>query len=187
MKYRIQYKKGGFGQPITALFESSATEEDLVREALVAASWVPDEEAEDEIDSIVDYDCPIDWTFPGNMDHWHFQLSEVLGPQNAREQVHPEIDIEKSGICLDYILHGEPKPEEVAAFFARGEFHEEYYQIAAIEKYLLTEDQRKKMFDANLTIEKMLNGRYTNINKNEELVRGIYDEWNTKLGFKCFG
>lgn len=99
------------------------------------------------------------------------------------EDVYPEIDISK--LDLDYILFGSPKKEEICAYFARGEFHVEHYLVEAIEEHLLTEEQRKTMFENKLSIEKMLNGRYGG--KEEPVVLSIEKEWNEQLGFKCFG
>jgi len=97
--------------------------------------------------------------------------------------IHPEIDIKM--IDLDHILYGEPTTQEVVAFFERGEFDSEEYQVEAIEKHLLTEEQRKLMFDHRLTIEKVLNGRYGE--QEGPIVIKIFKEWNDKLGFKLFG
>ena len=71
-------------------------------------------------------------------------------------------------------------------FFLCGQFDEEYYLVEAIEMYLLTEEQRKRMFDANLTIEKILNGRFVSSDVGN-VVQNILDEWNAKLGWKHFG
>lgn len=88
-------------------------------------------------------------------------------------------------ICLDELLTGTPTWEQVAEFWRDGEFCGEEYLVEAIEKHLQTEDQRKRMFNSKLTIEKMLNGRYTA--DVEEDVCAIFAEWNAKLGFKSFG
>jgi len=88
-------------------------------------------------------------------------------------------------IELDELLNDNPEWEEVAAFFKSGEFCDECYLVEAIEIYLLTEEQRKMIFDAKMSIEKMLNGR---TQPDQALIaHQIYDEWNEKLGFKCFG
>ena len=86
---------------------------------------------------------------------------------------------------LDELLYGDPSWEEVALFFKEGEFHEEHFSVTAIKKHLLTEEQRKKLFDLNLSIEECLNGRYTG--EQEASVHAIYKEWNEKLGFHSFG
>ena len=91
-------------------------------------------------------------------------------------------------IELDELLNGAPTWAQVVEFWKDdGEFCEEHYLIEAIEKHLLTEEQRKRMFDARLTIEKMLNGRYVGTPEVSRVVFDIYDEWNAKLGFKEFG
>jgi hypothetical protein len=89
-------------------------------------------------------------------------------------------------IDLDELLNGTPTWDQVLEFWKDdGDFCGEQYLVEAIEKHLLTEDQRKRMFDAHLSIEKMLNGRY-GISLSP-VVQAIYDEWNQKLGFKEFG
>jgi hypothetical protein len=91
-------------------------------------------------------------------------------------------------IDLDGLLNGDPTWEQVVEFWKDdGDFCGEEYLVQAIEKWLLTEDQRKRMFDARLSIEKMLNGRYVGEGKVGETVAAIYAEWNAKLGFKAFG
>jgi len=89
-------------------------------------------------------------------------------------------------IDLDELLNGTPTWEQVVEFWKDdGDFCEEQYLVAAIEKYLLTEEQRELMFKNHLTIEKMLNGRYMGLVSN--MVRDIFELWNYKLGWKEFG
>lgn len=88
-------------------------------------------------------------------------------------------------IDLDSLCFGEPTWEEVVEFWKDGEFCEEKYLVEAIELHLLTEAQRKTMYDHRLSIEKMLNGRHTG--DKEPVVHCIFGEWNTKLGFTAFG
>lgn len=91
-------------------------------------------------------------------------------------------------IDLDELLNGSPTWEQVVEFWKDdGDFCGEEYLVQAIERWLLTEDQRKRMFDSRLSIEKMLNGRYVSSGKVGEAVETIYAEWNTKLGFLAFG
>jgi len=87
-------------------------------------------------------------------------------------------------IELDELLNGSPSMEEVRYFFEEGEFFEEHYLVEAIERWLLTEDQRKRMYDNRISIEKMLNGRCT---CDSQIISEIYQEWNEKLGDKHFG
>lgn len=65
-----------------------------------------------------------------------------------------------------------------------GGFDSEEYLVAAIKRHLLTEDQRRRLYDLRLSIEDLLNGRV-------EGDQGIYDEvfdvWNAALGWKAFG
>ena len=89
-------------------------------------------------------------------------------------------------IDLDGLLFGNPRWEEVVEFWKDdGEFCEERYLVDAIKKHLRTEDQRRRMFNLDVSIEDMLNGRYTG--DKSDAVRAIFDEWNAKLGFKAFG
>jgi hypothetical protein len=91
-------------------------------------------------------------------------------------------------IDLEEALNGTPTWEQVVEFWRDdGDFCEEHYLVAAIERWLLTEEQRKAMFDHRLSIEKMLNGRYVDSLGVGMLVAGIFEEWNKKLGFKAFG
>ena len=92
----------------------------------------------------------------------------------------------KEMIDLDELLNGTPTWEQVVEFWKDdGDFCGEEYLVQAIEKHLLTEDQRKVMFHYRLSIEKMLNGRY--LSSISPVVEKIYGEWNAKLGFKSFG
>lgn len=88
-------------------------------------------------------------------------------------------------IDCEELLHGNPTWEQVVEYFKEGAWDDEVYLVEAIEKHLQTEEQRKQIFDARLSIEKMLNGRYGS-DKQEILVNKIFKEWNTKLGFKSF-
>lgn len=65
-------------------------------------------------------------------------------------------------------------------FFHYGEFPEEHYLVAAIERHLQTESQRKALFEKRLSIEKILNGRYGDADT--QLVRNIFRAWNVILG-----
>jgi len=89
-------------------------------------------------------------------------------------------------IELDELLTGTPSWEDVVEFFRIGEFHDERYTVAAIEKHLLTEEQRKKMFDLRFDIVKMLNG-YVEGEEPQKVKYDIFAEWNAKLGFHHFG
>ena len=58
--------------------------------------------------------------------------------------------------------------------------------VQAIKTHLLTEQERKKLYDANLSIEDVLNGRF------DESHSGLIEEelfpaWNEKLGYRHFG
>lgn len=88
-------------------------------------------------------------------------------------------------IDLDQLINGECTIDEVREFFQSGEFCEESYLVQAIEKHLVTEEQRKQIYDQRLSIEKMLNGRYGAVEENA--VQEICGQWNANLGFKFFG
>jgi hypothetical protein len=89
---------------------------------------------------------------------------------------------------LDALLFPATPPAwaDVVEFFRDGEFCDEPYLVQAIEKYLLTEEQRKLMFDHKLSIEKMLNGRVEG-EEAQKAEEAIYAEWNAKLGFPHCG
>ena len=57
--------------------------------------------------------------------------------------------------------------------------------VQAIRKHLLTDDQKRFLHQADLSIEDCLNGRYGE--KHEQAIaRKLYKPWNTKIGSKCF-
>jgi hypothetical protein len=89
-------------------------------------------------------------------------------------------------IDLDELLHGSPSWKQVVDFWKdpNCEWYEESYLIEAIKKFLRTEEQRRELFELDLSIEDCMNGRYTT--KQSKRVRKIYKEWNKKLGFKAF-
>ena len=89
-------------------------------------------------------------------------------------------------IDLYELLNGTPTWEQVATFFRDGEFGDEHYLVSAIEKHLQTEEQRLAIFNARISIEKMLNGRTVGEDAHKLEAR-IYDEWNRKLGHYQFG
>lgn len=65
------------------------------------------------------------------------------------------------------------------------EFDREEYLVDSIRRNLLTEEQRKVMFDHNFTIEDMLNGRIAG-DERREAAAEIFDAWNAELGQECF-
>jgi len=87
-------------------------------------------------------------------------------------------------IDLDTLLHGEPTWASVLAFWKDGECHEEQYKAAAIKKYLRTEEDRKLLYERDLSIEDCLNGRYPITQ--ERKIRKMKKAWNKKLGLKGF-
>jgi hypothetical protein len=56
---------------------------------------------------------------------------------------------------------------------------EESALVAAIRVHLLTEEQRKWLFDADLSVEDLLNGRYTDAT--EQGVLKLFKTWNEQL------
>jgi hypothetical protein len=89
-------------------------------------------------------------------------------------------------IDLDELLNGNPTWEQVVEFWRDdGDFCGEEYLVSAIEKWLMTEEQRELMFKNRLTVEKMLNGRY--YETVSPMVHDIFKLWNDKLGFDRFG
>jgi hypothetical protein len=91
----------------------------------------------------------------------------------------PQIDLEE-------LLHGNPSWDKVSEFWKDGEFHEEHYLVAAIKKHLRTDEQRKALAEADISIEDMLNGRVAN-EAAMFVIDNIFNEWNAKLGHKAFG
>ena len=92
-------------------------------------------------------------------------------------------------IDLDELLEGKPTWEQVVAFWravtdGTTEFYNEHYQVDAIKKHLRTEEQRKKMFELDVSIEEILGGRYPR--SKGRAVDAILKEWNKKLGFRAF-
>lgn len=61
---------------------------------------------------------------------------------------------------------------------------EERDTVPFIRRYLLSEEQRKRLFDLNLSVEDLLNGRYTESQEAEVL--SIFADWNKKLGYESF-
>lgn len=58
--------------------------------------------------------------------------------------------------------------------------------IGLIKKHILTEPQRQLLFEHNMSIEDMLNGRIAG-EERQAVEATIYAEWNTKLGYQAFG
>lgn len=62
---------------------------------------------------------------------------------------------------------------------------DEHHQILRIKTYLLTEEQRKWLFDANYDVADVLNGR--TLPDFESKVESMFTDWNAKLGRHVFG
>ncbi len=91
--------------------------------------------------------------------------------------------IRSEAIEIDMLLNGTPTWEQVVEWFKETS-DDEHWVVAAIKKHLLTEEQRKLMFEADISIEDLLNGR---VQIGSDLVTKIFNEWNAKLGRKQFG
>lgn len=76
-------------------------------------------------------------------------------------------------------------PQEVLDQF-KDAFDSEEYLVSAIKQYLRTEEQRKWLYDHDLSIEDCLNGRYPG-DLEEEVAEVLYKPWNEILGFREFG
>jgi hypothetical protein len=57
--------------------------------------------------------------------------------------------------------------------------------LTFIRKYLITDEQWKRLYELRLSIEDCLNGRYGHAE--EAGVHEIYKAWNAKLGYNSFG
>ncbi len=88
-------------------------------------------------------------------------------------------------IELEEVLEGEPTLDQLREFWKHGDFHEERYVVQAIKRHLRNPYHKEVLDDLDLSIEDCLNGRYTAEQSTQ--VRGIYAQWNEKLGFPAFG
>jgi len=57
-------------------------------------------------------------------------------------------------------------------------------QVRLIKKYLRTSQQKEVLDQLDLSIEDLLNGRFTQ--SQSKIVKVIFQEWNDKLGTKEF-
>lgn len=95
-----------------------------------------------------------------------------------------------SSMDLDELLYPvSPRPwSKVAQGFREMEeqgWDKEEYLVEAIKKYLRDDEDKKLLFDLDLSIEDCLNGRYGA--KEEKQVHSLFVKWNKKLGFQAFG
>lgn len=74
---------------------------------------------------------------------------------------------------------------DVVDYFRNGSWHEERHQVEAIERHLLTEEQRKELFNRRLSIEKILRGRVYDL-EDTVVANKLFTAWNEKLGFECY-
>lgn len=88
-------------------------------------------------------------------------------------------------IDANTLIYGMPSWHEVVDFFKNGSFDNEQYLVAAIGRHLMNEDHRQAISGLRLTVEDILNVRYTE--DQEVYVYRIYRDWNDKLGFTYFG
>ena len=103
-------------------------------------------------------------------------------PMNS-SVVHPPQEI----VDIDFILNGSPTWKDVQfAFSPKFEWGDEQYLVQGIRKHLLTQEQRLMLYEADLTVEDLLNGRYGG-DEQDAIVDRIYSDWNARLGHKHFG
>lgn len=67
---------------------------------------------------------------------------------------------------------------------ASGCGQEEAYLVAAIKKHLLTAPQRRRLYELDLTIEDLLNGR---VEGDQSVYTEMFSPWNDTLGWREFG
>jgi hypothetical protein len=84
---------------------------------------------------------------------------------------------------VDYVLTGNPTKEELCRFFRQGDGEE--YTVQAIKRHLRTEKQRQTLHEMDLSLEDVLNGRFTGTQ--EPVIQSMFDEWNAFLNKKTFG
>jgi hypothetical protein len=88
---------------------------------------------------------------------------------------------------LDEILHTQAlPPDRVKAWFRQGDWDKEEYLVQAIKRHLLYGNRKRLIANVGLSTEDILNGRYAPGGQTE-VVNGVFHEWNTWLGFYCFG
>ena len=76
-----------------------------------------------------------------------------------------------------------PEGQDLADVLEDGS--DEHIQIRRIKEYLLTEEQKKQLNDANYDISDVLNGR--TLPFFEPAVEVMFADWNNKLGRHVFG
>lgn len=69
---------------------------------------------------------------------------------------------------------------------ATGYGENEAYLVLAIKQHLLTEDQKRALFDRNVSIEDVLNGRVEN-DPDGSFENSLFSSWNATLGWREFG
>lgn len=75
-------------------------------------------------------------------------------------------------------------PEEIEEF-KEAASQDEHYLVSGIRRWLLTESQRFWLYQRDISIEDILNGRIPGGNPIEVLE--MYADWNAKLGEHYFG
>ncbi len=76
-----------------------------------------------------------------------------------------------------------PVSEEAYYRFVNPDSENDHDQF--IRRYLLSDEQRRELFERNLTVLDILNGRFTGEHKS--FVYALFDVWNAMLGKKHFG
>jgi hypothetical protein len=88
-------------------------------------------------------------------------------------------------IDLEGLLYGSPSWTEVVEYFKHGEFYETPFEVRAIQRWLMTDEQSTLLKAANLSLHDILCGDYRE--EHEEMVMEFFDHWNTVLGHKRYG
>jgi hypothetical protein len=76
-----------------------------------------------------------------------------------------------------------PEGQDLADLLEDGS--DEHIQVRRIKEYLLTEEQKKQLYDANYDLSDVLNGR--TLPDFESAVEAMFADWNAKLGRHIFG
>lgn len=73
---------------------------------------------------------------------------------------------------------------EWKTYFINDMFQEEYQLVSAIKRNLLSDEQKKFLFDNDISIEDILNGRFSGDFDKE--ISMMLKDWNNKIGIKYF-
>jgi len=62
----------------------------------------------------------------------------------------------------------------------------EEHTIDIIKSYLRTEEQRKWMYNQDLSIADILNGRFHGTEATVTIIQSMFNDWNEKIGKRLF-